>query len=151
MSALDHLKFAQVGYIVKDIESAKESYAKLFGTPVPPSQPCGYGAANTLYKGAPAPDSHCKLAFFDLTPGVQLELIEPDEGPSTWREYLDTHGEGIHHIAFFVKNMDKVIEDCIAEGMTVVQQGNYDDNSGRYTYLDGSEQYKCVIELLESF
>ncbi len=151
MSALDHLKFAQVGYIVKDIESAKESYAKLFGAAVPPSQPCGYGAANTVYKGAPAPDSHCKLAFFDLTPGIQLELIEPDEGPSTWWEYLDTQGEGIHHIAFFVKDMDKVIEDCIQEGMTVVQQGNYDDASGRYTYLDGNEQYKCVIELLESF
>ena len=151
MSALDHMKFAQVGYIVKDIESTKESYAKLLGAPVPPSQPCGYGAAKTVYKGVPAPDSHCKLAFFDLTPGVQLELIEPDEGPSTWREYLDTHGEGIHHIAFFVKNMDKVIEDCIKEGMTVVQQGNYDDASGRYTYLDGNEQYKCVIELLESF
>ncbi len=151
MSALDHMKFAQVGYIVKDIESTKESYAKLLGAPVPPSQPCGYGAAKTVYKGVPAPDSHCKLAFFDLTPGVQLELIEPDEGPSTWREYLDTHGEGIHHIAFFVKDMDKVIEDCIKEGMTVVQQGNYDDASGRYTYLDGNEQYKCVIELLESF
>ena len=151
MSALDHMKFAQVGYIVKDIESTKESYAKLLSAPVPPSQPCGYGAAKTVYKGVPAPDSHCKLAFFDLTPGVQLELIEPDEGPSTWREYLDTHGEGIHHIAFFVKDMDKVIEDCIKEGMTVVQQGNYDDASGRYTYLDGNEQYKCVIELLESF
>ena len=66
--ALDHLKFAQVGYIVKDIEKAKERYAKLFGVPVPPSQPCGFGAANTVYKGAPAPDSHCKLAFFDLPP-----------------------------------------------------------------------------------
>ena len=47
--------------------------------------------------------------------------------------------------------MDQVIADCVAQGMTVVQQGNYDDNSGRYTYLDGSEEYKCVIELLESF
>ncbi|MBQ3864549.1 MAG: VOC family protein [Clostridia bacterium] len=150
-SVLDHMKFAQVGYVVKDIDAARESYAKLFGVPVPRVQPSGYGAANTVYKGNPVPDSHCKLAFFSLSSGVQLELIEPDEGPSTWREYLDAHGEGIHHIAFIVKDMDRVVRECMAEGMTVVQQGNYDDNSGHYTYLDGSEKYKCVIELLESF
>ena len=150
-SVLDHLNFSQVGYIVKDIETAKQSYAKLLGAELPPTQPCGYGAANTVYKGVPVPDSHCKLAFFDLTPGVQLELIEPDEGPSTWREYLDANGEGVHHIAFNVTDMDKVIADCVAEGMTVVQQGNYDNNTGRYTYLDGYEKFKCVIELLESF
>ena len=122
MSALDHMKFAQVGYIVKDIESTKESYAKLLGAPVPPSQPCGYGAAKTVYKGVPAPDSHCKLAFFDLTPGVQLELIEPDEGPSTWREYLDTHGEGIHHIAFCVDNAANALNEMADKGVRLIDK-----------------------------
>ena len=47
--------------------------------------------------------------------------------------------------------MDEVIKECEAEGMTLVQYGFYDDKSGRYAYLDGGENYKCVIELLESF
>ncbi len=150
-SILDHLKFAQVGYVVKDIEKTSEKYAKLFGVAVPPAKPCGYGKANTVFRGERVPDSHCKLAFFDLTNGVQLELIEPDEGPSTWRESLDKNGEGLHHIAFVVDDVEAAVKGCVAEGMTVIQQGNYDDGSGCYTYLDGGENYKCVIELLHSF
>jgi hypothetical protein len=32
--------------------------------------------------------------------GLSIELIEPDGKPSTWQEFLDIRGEGIHHIAF---------------------------------------------------
>lgn len=152
MGVLEGLKFSQVGYIVKDIDAAREKYAKLLGVPVPPANPCGVTEhAKTVYRGEPSPKAMSKLAFFNLTPGVQLELIEPNEYPSTWREYLNEKGEGIHHIAFNVTNMDEVIKACEAEGMTLVQYGNYDDNSGRYAYMDGSKDYKCVIELLESF
>lgn len=151
-SILEQCKFSQVGFIVKDIEKAKADFAKLFGCEVPPANPCGITEhSKTVYKGAEAPAANSKLAFFDLVPGVQLELIEPNEEMSTWREYLNEKGEGIHHIAFNVTDMDSVIKECEAEGMKLVQHGNYDDNSGRYAYLDGGEKYKCVIELLESF
>lgn len=151
MGALDGKNFSQVGFIVKDIEEAKAKFAKILGCAEPSANPCGSPAAETHYKGQPAPKAQSKLAFFDLVPGVQLELIEPNEEMSTWREYLNEKGEGIHHIAFNVDNMDDVIKECEAEGMTLVQYGFYDDKSGRYAYLDGGENYKCVIELLESF
>lgn len=152
MAVLEGLKFAQVGYIVKDIEAARVKFAALLGVPVPPANPCGVTEhAKTVYKGEPAPNAMSKLAFFDLTPGVQLELIEPNEYPSTWREYLNEKGEGIHHVAFIVEDMDKVIKECEEAGMKLVQYGNYDDNSGRYAYMDGNNDYKCVIELLENF
>lgn len=148
---LERGKFAQVGFIVKDIEEARVKFAALFGCEVPPANPCGNEIAGTVYKGQPAPNAKSKLAFFDLVPGVQLELIEPNEEPSTWREYLDKNGEGIHHIAFHVEGMDEVIKGCEAEGMTLVQRGKYDDGSGQYAYMDGCKDFKCVIELLESF
>lgn len=152
MAVLKGLNFSQVGYIVKDIEAARMKYAQLLGVEAPEVGLAGVTEhAKTYFRGEPAPNASSKLAFFDLTPGVQLELIEPNEYPSTWREYLDEKGEGIHHIAFVVKDMDKVIAECEAEGMTLVQYGFYDDGSGRYAYLDGNEDYKCVIELLENF
>ena len=79
MAALDPKRFSQVGFIVKDIDEARENFAKLFGCEVPPANPCGSPAAKTVYKGEPAPDAKSKLAFFNLVPGVQLELIEPKE------------------------------------------------------------------------
>lgn len=137
---------------MRDIEEARVRFAKLLGCDAPSAIISGVSEhAKTVYRGEPATKAASKLAFFNLSPGVQLELIEPNEYPSTWREFLDEHGEGMHHIAFGVKDMDSVIKKCEDEGMTLVQYGFYDDGSGRYAYLDGSKDFKCIIELLESF
>jgi hypothetical protein len=40
---------------------------------------------------------------------LELELLEPDHHPSTWRESLDKNGEGPHHIAFVVEGMNEKI------------------------------------------
>lgn len=49
-----------------------------------------------------------EVGFFDMG-SLQLELIEPDQQPSTWRDYLNEHGEGPHHIAFVVEGMKEKI------------------------------------------
>jgi methylmalonyl-CoA/ethylmalonyl-CoA epimerase len=41
----------------------------------------------------------CKWAMGNLG-DIQLELLQPVSGPSTWMEYLNKDGEGIHHIRF---------------------------------------------------
>ncbi len=151
MAALVAKNFSQVGFVVKDIEAASKAFAALFGCEVPPACPCGRPESETIYKGAPAPEAKSKLAFFNLSSGVALELIEPGEAPSTWREHLDTKGEGLHHIAFNVDNTEEAVKACEALGMQVVQRGFYDDLSGQYTYLDGGDVFHCVVELLESF
>ena len=151
-SILDGRNFSQVGYVVKDIETARRSFARLLGMDVPDVVSSGeYEVTGTIYRGQPAPEAASKLAFFNLSSGMQIELIEPNEAPSTWREYLDANGEGIHHLAFQVNDMMSVIKACEAEGMELVQYGKYNDGSGHYAYIDGSKEYKCVIELLESF
>ena len=141
----------QVGIIVKDIEASKAKWAEFLGLPVPPSMGGGdYAITQVRYKGAPAPDAQAKLAFFSVGQNLQLELIEPNESPSTWREFLDTHGEGVHHLAFQVKGMKDAIASCEGFGMTLEQAGEYGDGSGRYAYLSADEQLKVLIELLES-
>ena len=149
---LERGNFCQVGYIVKDIEESKKKFAVLFGCKVPVNIECGkYEVTKTVYRGRPTPEAACIMAFFTLSDEVQMELIQPNEAPSTWREYLDEKGEGIHHIAFRCTNMDAVISDCEEAGMTLVQRGQYGDASGRYAYLDGNNDYKCMIELLEDY
>ena len=151
MSILDASKYNQVGYVVHDIEKSKRDFARLFGCEAPPTWMAGAGEARTLYHGEPIPDARVKQAFFDLSPGVQLELLEPNEVPSTWRDWLNEHGEGVHHLAFQVEGMDGVIQALEAEGMRLLQIGNYDDGTGRYAYLDGGKDFAFVVELLESF
>jgi hypothetical protein len=138
----------QIGLIVRDIEKSSAAYADLFGVDVPEwiiTDPVD--KAHTRYRGQ-STEAQAKLAFFHLG-AVDLELIEPVGGPSTWQEFLDAHGEGVHHIAFQIKGMDDQISILGKKGMPLVQTGDY--TGGRYAYVDGSEQLSVILELLENF
>ena len=83
----------QVGFIVKDINATKKKWAEFLGVEEPEAALCGeYEITQTEFKGEPAPEANSYLAFFDVGPGLQLELIQPNEAPSTWRNYLNEHG-----------------------------------------------------------
>jgi 4-hydroxyphenylpyruvate dioxygenase-like putative hemolysin len=101
---------------------------------------------NAEYRGE-ATSARAKLAFFHLGQ-VDLELIEPVGGPSTWRDQLDQHGDSLHHIAFEVQGMKQRVENLGSQGLSLVQRGEY--TGGRYAYIDGSVQLGCVLELLEN-
>lgn len=137
----------QIGLLVHDIEKTSEAYANFFGvekpqwfwTDVPE-------AAQTEYRGGKS-DARAKLAFLDMG-SLQLELIEPDEHPSTWRECLDRNGEGFHHIAFVIDGMKEKIQVLGENGYPLLQKGEY--TGGRYAYMDTFKDLKVLIELLEN-
>jgi len=91
------------------------------------------------------------MAFFSAGANMQLELIQPNGEKSTWQDFLDTKGEGIHHIAFKVKDTEAILETCREKGIKCVQQGKYGDASGEYAYLDAVKDLKCIVETLESY
>lgn len=140
---------AQIGFIVKDVEKSKQEFARFFDVPVPPTLNSGeFSVTKTEYRGKPAPEAQCKMAFFYFG-DLQMELIEPNEAPSAWREQLEQHGEGLHHLAFNVKGMQVNIENCEKWGMKLIQKGEYRRGDGRYAFLDASDSLKMVVELLE--
>jgi len=104
METLGTHTITQVAIVVRDVAKTARAYADLFGLPMPEIIVTdSEEKAHTRYRGAPTP-ARARLAFFDMG-SLALELIEPDGQPSTWQEFLDAHGEGIHHIAFEVKGM----------------------------------------------
>lgn len=148
---LNSLRVAQVGFIVRDVEVTKQKFAQFLGVPVPPTVTSGdYAVTQTLVEGQPAPEAGCKMAFFNLE-NIQLELIEPNGVKSTWQDFLDKHGEGIHHIAFSIDGTDEKLLTLEGMGLKCVQRGKYNDGSGEYAYVDATDNLKCIIETLESF
>lgn len=135
----------QVGLVVKDVVQSARAYADLLGVEVPGwtlTDP--QDVAHTQYRGQPT-GAQAKLAFFQLG-AISLELIEPVGGPSTWQEFLDTHGEGVHHIAFQVQGMDDRVAALEGQGMLLVQRGDY--TGGCYAYIDSVAQLGVILELL---
>lgn len=146
---LQDTRLAQIGFIVKDIEKTKKEFARFFGVPEPPTVNSGeYAVTKAEYRGQPAPQAQCKMCFFYFG-DLQMELIEPNAAPSAWREHLEQHGEGLHHLAFNVKGMKMNIERCEEWGMKLLQRGEYRRGDGRYAFLDAGDSLKMVVELLE--
>jgi methylmalonyl-CoA/ethylmalonyl-CoA epimerase len=71
-----------------------------------------------------------------------------DGKPSTWREFLDRNGEGVHYIAFVVSGMRERTEKLESMGFPLVQKG--ESTGGRYAYFDTAAGLKTILELLEN-
>jgi catechol 2,3-dioxygenase-like lactoylglutathione lyase family enzyme len=69
---------------------------------------------------------------------VTWEWIEPLAGPTVYEEHLKEHGEGFHHFAFDVPDMDAACAAWEALGVPIVQSGAWGEKgkpgSGRFAY-----------------
>jgi catechol 2,3-dioxygenase-like lactoylglutathione lyase family enzyme len=70
--------------------------------------------------------------------GVQLELVQPVEGPSIYRDWLEEHGEGLHHLNFLVDDVDEAARTLAEQGFVSIQSGRFEpkEEKGAYNYID---------------
>ncbi len=137
----------QIGIVVHDVEKSARAFAAVFGVPVPAWRwTDGPEKAQTQYRGRPT-KARAKLAFMRFG-SLDVELIEPDHEPSTWREALDQHGESVHHVAFVIEGMREHVGRLEAAGFPLAQKGEY--TGGRYAYIDTANALATTLELLEN-
>ena len=136
----------QIGILCRDIEKTAKAYGDFFGLEYTIFQTDVPEVAKATYNGEPTP-ARCWQAFFQLG-DVQLELIQPDEHPSVWKEDLEKNGEGLHHLAFWVKDTDGVLKKLEGMGMPTRMKGHW--ATGCYAYVDAFDSLKIVLETLEN-
>ena len=131
--------FIQINIVVKDIETAAQKWADLLGIEKPAIRVNRLrGGENYTYRGEPV---SCDLKVCNINMGnFVIELHEPDGNPSSFREFLDKHGNGVHHIGFEVgADRDEVIAELAAEGYNTNRTlGIYPGSS--WTIVDSEEQ-----------
>jgi methylmalonyl-CoA/ethylmalonyl-CoA epimerase len=77
---------------------------------------------------------------------LEIELIQPLKGNSPHKEFLDSKGEGIHHIAFKTTNLETDLYQFAQKGCSVLLSGKW--QGGGYAYLDIGAS-NIIIELLQ--
>ena len=79
---------------------------------------------------------------------LELELIEPLEGEqNAYRQFLNEHGGGIHHVLFEVDDMDAVVATLEPHGVKVLQAGTGIRPGTRWVLLDTFDLVGFLIEL----
>ena len=91
----------QVGYVVRDLESALPAYEALFG----PFEIMDAPLDGVLFRGEEI-SCHLKIAINRSGP-IEVELIQVLAGETPHSEHLRRCGEGPHHVRFVVKNLDQ--------------------------------------------
>lgn len=108
--------FIQINIVVSDIETAAKKWAELLGIEVPEIRINHLeGNENYKYRGKPI-SCDLKVCNIEMN-GFVIELHEPVGGESSFQEFLDKHGNGVHHIGFEVGDKrDEIIEGLKAAG-----------------------------------
>lgn len=62
-----------------------------------------------------------KTAFFHLG-DTKIELLEPTSDDSPVQKFIDKKGEGIHHIAFAVDDVDESLQEAEEKGVRLIDK-----------------------------
>lgn len=141
------MPISQIAIVVKDIDDALERYHRALG----------WGPWN-IYEHKP-PSLHDTYLHGEATDftmigaethvgEIVVELLQPVDGPSIYKEWLDSHGEGLHHIAVMrpdPADSEATMRRFEAMGAGVLMEGRIGDSIHFY-YLDSEPLLKVIFE-----
>jgi catechol 2,3-dioxygenase-like lactoylglutathione lyase family enzyme len=141
------LPISQIAIVVRDIDAAMEQYHRVLGwgpwsvyEHKPPS-------LHDTYLHGEATDYTMIGAETHVGP-IVVELLQPGEGPSIYKEWLDEHGEGLHHIAVMrptPEQSEQTREHFAELGAEILMEGRLGESIHFY-YLDTEPLLKVILE-----
>lgn len=128
-------KIEHLGIAVKSIEESAKMYEKLLGKP--------------SYKTEKVESEGVSTMFFEIGES-KIELLEATKSDSPIAKFIEKNGEGIHHIAYDVSDIEKELERLKNEGFKLIHQTPKDgaDNK-RIAFLHPKSTGGVLVELCE--
>ncbi|MBN1881284.1 MAG: VOC family protein [Deltaproteobacteria bacterium] len=144
----------QLGIVVRDMDRAIEYFSRTFG--LGPWFRAGL-ADEEHYRGGTERVSYELDLVMAFSGGVMFELISHLKGDrNLYLEHLEKHGEGLHHLGFFVKDFDRRMEAVREAGIGVLQSGIIKStgkgggSETKYAYLDTVETGGIIFEYIQT-
>jgi len=140
-------EISQVALVVEDLKKTIERYWKILGIGPWKIYNCAPPRLKEMIVyGKPTPYS---MMFAETHLGqVILEVIEPTEGPSIYKEFLEERGEGLHHIACYkVPDVEKTLDNFRKMKIGVLQSGKFYDDE--FYYLDTEKIFGVILEIVK--
>jgi methylmalonyl-CoA/ethylmalonyl-CoA epimerase len=137
----------QIGIVVKNLQKAVDNYWATFG--IGPWQTIRMEPPilnDVTLRGKSVNAS--MLAAIAQSSNLQLELIQPLEGPSIWKEFLEEKGEGLHHVQARVQNPKAVLTALKEMGVEVLMSGKIGPNI--FYYMDTEPLLGTIYEFIDT-
>jgi methylmalonyl-CoA/ethylmalonyl-CoA epimerase len=94
-----------IGIAVKDMDAAIRYYEEILGL--------------TCYAIEEVKEQRVKTAFFKVG-DTKIELLESTDPEGPVGKFIEKRGEGVHHIAFAVKNLEQCLEEVKEKGVSLI-------------------------------
>jgi methylmalonyl-CoA epimerase len=128
-------RIEHLGLACRSAEAAAAFYSGALGLPVV--------ARETL--------AAMKLKVVKVRAGESvLELLEPLEGEAVISKFLDSRGEGIHHVCFEVPNLAEALLHLEIEGIELIDTAPRRGAEGPVAFIHPRSCHGVLVELIEA-
>jgi len=126
-------KIAHIGVAVKNLEEVEKLYSQVLGLPI---------GGREVH-----PDN--RVTFIPLG-DTAIELLESVKPDGAIARHIEKRGEGIHHIALEVDNIEKALEELKAKGLVLIdQKPRRGAHNAKIAFLHPKNTYGVLLELVE--
>lgn len=126
---LDH-----IGIVVADLRAAALLYGEVLG--------------GTLVAGGVEPGLGVRSLHYEYGGGSKIELLQPlSTGPVA--DFLETRGGGMHHLTFFVPELQEAIDE-LDRNRFVVVDASLDSTDWQEAYVSPRSAQGCLLQLVAS-
>ena len=126
-------KIAHIGVAVKSVDEAEKFYSEILSL-----------------KTHNREESRDNRVAFIPVGDTAIELLQSISPQGAIAKFIEKKGEGIHHIAYQVDNIEKALEDLKAKGVSLIdEKPRRGAHNSQVAFLHPKGTYGVLIELVE--
>jgi methylmalonyl-CoA/ethylmalonyl-CoA epimerase len=128
-------KIYHLGYAVEDIEAASRFYRETFGAePTEPEVVGEQGVIATMFRVGES----------------MVELVQPTRPDSPVGRFLERRGEGVHHVAYQVDDLEAALRELRKSGVEIIdEQPRRGAGGTRVAFVHPKSAFGVLTELVE--
>ncbi len=128
-------KIYHLGYAVEDIEAASRFYRENFGAePTEPEVVGEQGVIATMFRVGES----------------MVELVQPTRPDSPVGRFLERRGEGVHHVAYQVDDLETALRELKKNGVEIIDEDPRRGAGGtRIAFIHPKSAFGVLTELVE--
>ena len=95
------------------------------------------------------PSQQVNEAVFEVGGGMEIDLVAPTGPDSAVAKYLGSRGEGLHHIAFEVDDINSELKALEKKGFRLIDEEGREGVAGQIGFLHPKSVSRVLVELLQ--